>query len=66
MASHKPLAEDAMDKQLLTIHEAVMLTGRSESAIRHLIKRGVIPFRKVGVAVMLERHVVEHLPKGRQ
>jgi hypothetical protein len=47
--------------QLLTIHQAVMLTGRSEASIRHMIKRGQIPFRKVGVAVMLECHVVEQL-----
>ena len=50
-----------MDKQLYTVHEAVMLTGRSEASIRHLIKRGVIPARKIGVAIMLDRPTVEKL-----
>jgi hypothetical protein len=50
--------------QLLTIHEAVMLTGRSESSIRHMISRGQIPCHKIGMAVMLERHVVARLVKA--
>jgi predicted DNA-binding transcriptional regulator AlpA len=50
--------------QLLTIHQAVMLTGRSEASIRHMIKRGQIPFRKIGMAVMLERHVLDRLAKA--
>jgi hypothetical protein len=47
--------------QLLTIHQAVMLTGRSDASIRHMIKRGLIPSRKIGYSVMLERYVVEAL-----
>jgi hypothetical protein len=54
-----------MDKQLWTIQEVVMLTGCSESAIRNRIKRGQLPARKIGYAVMLEKAAVAQLLRDR-
>jgi hypothetical protein len=54
-----------MEKELYTIHEAVMLTGRSDASIRHLIKRHQIPCRKIGYSLLLEKATVERLLRDR-
>jgi hypothetical protein len=50
-----------MEKHLLTVHETVMLTGRSEASIRHMIKCHQIPFHKFGYAILIPCQAVEQI-----
>jgi len=51
MSGHKTRVQP----RLLTVREAAIYLGRSESAVRHLLNRKILPSLKVGKRIHLDR-----------
>jgi excisionase family DNA binding protein len=50
--------------EFLTITEVATLLGRSPKAVRHLVERGQLPYRKLGRRVLFLRAELEKFVEG--